>query len=324
MGKLAICIPTYNRADVLEDTFSYELDTCLELGIDIWIYDSSTDGKTRELMETLKGYHNVYYVSMGSSLSADEKVLMIYQSYARTKAYDYLWVVGDSVGFSRDLLMQTVDALETNPTMIIINHTDLQNLGNQNYDDVHAMFCELFWRSTLLGSVIIKEDLYNNIDWTPYSEKFVGQEWTGLGIPWYRLAGVQDFKGIHFSVKDKIDLRKSPLKKFAGWKGNADGSERVYKIWAEGIINTAYSIPFPKEEIKTALDTVRIYFKWFYWLTLCRSRKDGIYNVQIYKKYRKGIKMMSNYPDIILYLIAITPILPMKVIVRICDKFIIK
>ena len=319
MGKLAICIPTYNRADVLQDTFSYELDACRELGIDVWVYDSSTDGKTRELMETLKDYNNVYYVSVDGSM--DEKVLMIYQSYARAKEYDYLWVVGDSVGFSRDILVKIVDALETNPTMIIINHTDLQNLGNKDYDDAHAMFCELFWRSTLLGSVIIRADLYKDIDWIPYREKFVGQEWAGLGIPWYRLADVQDFKGILFSVRNKIDLRKSPLKKFAGWKGTANGSEKVFKIWAEGIINTAYSIPFPKEEIETALDTVRVYFKWFYWLTLCRSRKDGIYNAQIYKKYRKGIKMMSKYPDILLYLIAIVPILPMKVIVRIGDKF---
>ena len=319
MGKLAMCIPTYNRAEVLKDTLSYELDVCRELGIDIYLYDSSNDGKTKELVESLKEYPNLYHVVIDSSVILDEKVVMIYQCYGRKK-YDYIWLVGDSVGFSREVFQKVLGAIEQAPTMIFINNEDLQNLGDKEYYDVHTIFCELFWKSILWGSIIIKESLYYDVDWQPYVEKFVGTDQISVGLHWYRLASVQDFKAILFSVRKGIDLRKSPLKKYAWWKGSASGSETVYRVWAKGLIDTVYNLPFPKKEIEAALETQRIYMKTFYWLNLCRSRKDGVYNVQIYKKYREGIKILSKYPYVLLYLIAVAPILLMKIIVRIGDK----
>lgn len=321
MKKIAICIPTYNRAEVLQDTFSYELDACRDLGIDIWVYDSSTDGQTRELIESLKDYNNLYYVSVDSSVTLDEKVVMIYQSYERTQKYDYLWLVGDSVSFSRDILVKIRDAAESDPTMIFINNEDLQHLGNKEYHDVHTIFCELFWKSTLWGSIIIKASLYDDIEWSPYIEKFVGTDQISVGLHWYRLADVQDFRAVLFSVRKGIDLRKSPLKKFAWWKETEHGGETQYRVWAEGLIDVVYNLPYSQEELEAALETQRVYMKNFYWLNLCRSRKDKVYNLDILKKYGRGIGILSKYPYFLLWIIAVTPVLPMKVIVRVADKF---
>lgn len=321
MKNLAICIPTYNRSEVLKDTFDYELDACRDLGIDIYLYDSSTDGKTKELVESLSEYGNLYHIEINTTVTLDEKVVMIYQSYKREKKHDYLWLVGDSVGFSRDLLTQVLEAIQSEPTMILVNNDDLQNLGNKEYHDVREIFRELFWKSVLWGSILIKESLYYDIDWKPYIEKFVGTDQISVGIHWYRLASVKDFRALLFSVRKGIDMRKSALKKFAWWKENECGSETVYRVWAQGLIDTAYNLPYEKEDIEAALETQRIYMKNFHWLTLCRSRKDGVYNVSIYKKYHRGIKILSKYPDALLYLIAIAPVLPMKVIVKIADKF---
>lgn len=320
MRSLAICIPTFNRCEVLEDTLNYELGICNDLGIDIYLYDSSTDGNTAKLLETLKTYENLHYISIDSATALDQKVVMIYQSYGREKKHDYLWLIGDSISFSREVLQKVVSVIQTDPTMVFVNNEDLQNLGDREFYNVSEMFRKLFWKSSLWGSIIIKESLYYSVDWNEYIEKFVGLDQISVGLHWYRLASVKDFRGVLFSVKKGIDMRKSSLKKLAWWKENECGSETIYRVWAKGLVETAYMLPFSQEDIEEALNTQRIYVKNFCWLNLCRSRKDGVYNIDIYRKYHNGIKALSKYPDVFLYLIAITPVLLMKVIVRVADK----
>ncbi|MBD5393049.1 MAG: glycosyltransferase family 2 protein [Lachnospiraceae bacterium] len=321
MKNLAICIPTYNRSDILKDTFSYELDTCKELGIDIYLYDSSTDGKTVQMVRELQGYDNLHHITIDSSVTLDEKVVMIFQSFEREKKHDYLWLVGDSISFGPELLKKIMELIQSEPTMVFVNNEDIQKLGNKEYDKASDIFQELFWRSTLWGSMIVQEALYYDINWTPYIEKFVGTDQISVGLQWYRLAQVEDFRAVLLSVRKGIDVRKSSLKKFAWWKEKECGSETVYRVWAQGLIDTVYNLPFSEKEIEAALETQRIYVKNFYWLNLCRSRKDGVYNKEIYRKYRKGIRVLSKYPYSLLYLISVSPIFLMKIIVKLADQF---
>lgn len=318
--SLAICIPTYNRCEIVEDTLLRELDICKNLGIDIYLYDSSSDGKTRKLMEKYQAYPNLFYIQVESDVKLDQKVVMLFQRYKRQRKYDYMWLVGDSISFSEELLKKIIDAIQTSPTMVFINNEDLQHLGNTEYYQVQELFKKLFWKSTLWGSIIVKESLYDGVDWKLYEDLFVGLDQISVGLHWYRLAQEKEFRAILFSVRKGIDVKKSSLKKFAWWKEKECGSETVYRVWAEGLVETAYRLPFEKCDIETALGTCRDYMQIFNKLNLCRSRKDEVYNLSIYKKYRKGIKILSGYSDITLKLIAVMPIIPMKVIVRLCDK----
>lgn len=319
MKNLAICIPTYNRVEVLQDTLSHELEICKELGIDIYLYDSSSDGKTKELAKRLNEYSNLHHIEIDSSISLDEKVVKLFQSYGREKKHDYFWLVGDGVIFGEELLKRVVEVLQTDPSMVFINNEDLQKLGNKEYDRPKDIFRELFWKSSLWGSIIVREDLYYDIDWKTYIDKFVGLDQISIGLHWYRLASVTNFRAVLLSVRKKIDMRKTSVNKIAWWKEKPCGSETVYRVWAKGLVETAYQLPFAKEDIEAALETQRIYAKNFCWINLCRSRKDGVYNLDIYRKYGKQIKILSKYPDGLLYCIAITPILLMKVFVRLVD-----
>lgn len=116
MNHLAICIPTYNRSEVVQDTLSKELENCQNLGIDIYLYDSSSDGKTKEWAQKAP-YKNLYYIELDSSIKLDEKVVRIYQHYGR-KHYDYIWLVGDSVIFSNTVFQKVQDAIQKNPTLV--------------------------------------------------------------------------------------------------------------------------------------------------------------------------------------------------------------
>ena len=321
MKNLAICIPTYNRVEVLQDTLSHELEICNDLGVDIYLYDSSSDGKTKALAENLCKYPNLHHIALDSAISLDEKVVKLFQTYGREKKHDYFWLVGDGVIFGKELLENVLNVLQTEPTMVFVNSEDLQKLGNKEYNNPRDIFRELFWKSSLWGSIIVREDLYYDIDWKVYIDKFVGLDQISVGMHWYRLASVEKFRAVLLSVRKNIDMRKTSVNKIAWWKENACGSETVYRVWAKGLVETVQQLPFTKEDIEAALETQRIYVKNFCWLNLCRSRKDGVYNLDIYRKYGKQIKILSKYPKGVLYCIAVTPILIMKVFVRLVDMF---
>ena len=87
------------------------------------------------------------------------------------------------------------------PTMIFINNEDLQNLGDKEYSSVEEIFRELFWKSSLWGSIIVQESLYDDVDWETYIQKFVGTDQISVGLHWYRLASVQNFKAFLLSVR---------------------------------------------------------------------------------------------------------------------------
>ena len=51
MKKIAICIPTFNRPNVVFDTCTKILDIIDNDLADIYIYDSSTDDETEKLLK---------------------------------------------------------------------------------------------------------------------------------------------------------------------------------------------------------------------------------------------------------------------------------
>ena len=66
---IALCIPTYERCDVLKDFFITCAQYYIESGIDIYIYDSSISDDTRKLvLEWRKKYKAINYVSISESI----------------------------------------------------------------------------------------------------------------------------------------------------------------------------------------------------------------------------------------------------------------
>ena len=317
--KIAMCIPTYNRQDVLKDTLEKYIDVCAGLGIDIYIYDSSTSDDTEKYCRRLK-YGNLYHIRLDSSITLDEKVVKVFQCYQREKEYDYIWLSGDSMIYSERLLQKVCDAATEEPTVIFLNDDDRQKLGNRTYLDVKEMYRDLLWRSPLWGCILIKEELYRNVDWQKYKSMFVGTDQISVGLHWYRLADAEPFKGTYLVVEKKVDMFKSSTKKMAWWKGSAAGSEMVYRVWTTGLLTVLDNLPFDSQVTDEAILNIRKYANMFTIKNLCRSRKDGVYGKEIYEKYRAGLKRLTGHSDGLLRAIAVAPKLFMKILVKIMDK----
>ena len=89
MKKLAICIPTYNRKEVVEDILDKINNAFEKNETDIYIYDSSEDNiDYKYSME--ESSVRVYHKKLDSNVHSNEKVYIIYQTKEIIEEYEYI------------------------------------------------------------------------------------------------------------------------------------------------------------------------------------------------------------------------------------------
>lgn len=109
--NVAMCIPTYNRAEVVEDTLSRGIEGYAKMGIDLYYYDGSDNEDTRRVVEKYinKGYKNIKYMKYTPDVN---RAAMIYTGKGLDKEYDYIWPVKDRVWFEEPTLKAVGKAME--------------------------------------------------------------------------------------------------------------------------------------------------------------------------------------------------------------------
>lgn len=75
-GNIAYCIPTYNHPDTIRDVLEKSAALYKEYGIDIYIYDSSEERDTEDIVNEFIqcGYDNIFYIKMECSMREKLKV----------------------------------------------------------------------------------------------------------------------------------------------------------------------------------------------------------------------------------------------------------
>ena len=92
MKQLAICVPIYNQPEMLREMFVRCLSNYEDFGIDIYIYDSSSDNETENVIREYRAdYRNLYYKHLSADICSNIKVLEAYQEIIEAKKYEYLW-----------------------------------------------------------------------------------------------------------------------------------------------------------------------------------------------------------------------------------------
>ena len=121
MTRLAICYPTVNHAEAVEQVICYSIEYLYNNGVDVYYYDSSDDDKTEELIRILnqKGYDNVYHIKLPAGLSYGEKIDYIFSGYGLAKEYDYIWPLKDRVVCNEALLKIVLEGCEGRPDALV-------------------------------------------------------------------------------------------------------------------------------------------------------------------------------------------------------------
>lgn len=150
--KLALAIPTYNRAEVLEQNLRCMLPDLKKLGVPVYISDDSTDFETQNrISELVKDYPLVFYRHNKLRLGHDDNFF----STLEMPDTDYVWYLGDSVFVRPGGFLEVLKLLEHEPDFCFVN-AYVKNRPNEHIesDQIHGFLLDRTWYLTLSGATI--------------------------------------------------------------------------------------------------------------------------------------------------------------------------
>lgn len=290
LPKLAFCIPTYNRRKMVEEFLEQFASIFYRLGIDIFFYDSSEDNSTEISVKGWKDvYQNITYIRTPPDWHANHKVMYIYEQYAQTHAYDYIWICGDSVRHSEKILKQIIVLLNSGYDMVVINGIDKGRIGMREYTDGNEFFQDCAWHMTLFGAVIVNvHTILENAPWSYIEEKYEIPErinYSHIGLYFESISRLAKFSAYHLAAGQEV--WGSQLKGKAGWYQDA------FQVLCEFWPSTINALPSYYTNKWAAINKLGYYSCLRLWDFLI-YRKGNVYNIHTFFRYRKILIGMSR------------------------------
>lgn len=285
-SKLAISIPSYNRAEILRDNLKVMLPEIKSTGISVYISDDSTDDRVKDICNELtKEYSNIFFSHNSPGLGHDRNCL---NSLTMPTA-DYIWYLGDGGqikpgGIKR--VLEIIDAWKPDFIFVGAEHRKHIELPSGHYFNPQLLLEKLAWHLTLTGVTIYRRDCLGDI-YQSYS-KFYDTNFIQLGIILENAVHIRD--GYFFENKD---WHATHPKKFGSY-----WEKRIFEVfmkdWTDFVLslNEAYTLSSKKIAIRAHSKKTGIlrYYK------LWRYRRNGIFSFSMLISYRPYWKLATGIP----------------------------
>ena len=178
---MAVCIPTYERRDIVEDFLNNCYDAYTAAGIDLYFYDSSIGDETQSLIQDWLPKGRLYYVRMPSDMHPNTKAYRIFQGYGLEKAYDFVLLSSDALQYSSEGIQKIMQSLSLAFDMISIECSNKKEDASRvftNRDEY--MVCCVYHLATFGRVVLNTHTMTNNVDWKQYEARYLSEPF----IPW--------------------------------------------------------------------------------------------------------------------------------------------
>lgn len=298
-NRIAFCIPTKNRYLCMKELLEYLEDKKDICPMDIFIYDSSDDDKTKELVRKFE-YHGgkITYIDMDDyqgnianryTAGTAIKVYQIYKDFSESNKYDYVWLSGDSVRFCNEIL-ERIYIMQKSYVMISIVDKITNNYNEEMHEikEKEYMSVETYIKyntvgNSLYGGVLINTEILSKADWKEVylwccDEKICSYFQIKL---FSELASKVDaFKAIVLNYNNAITI--SGFKTDAGWR------KYFLQVTVEGWKNII-------EDLNVTEDTKNYILNYIYTNIkidkdyLLRLRVWDVYNKECFEKYKSYI-----------------------------------
>ena len=131
-----ICIPTFNRAKLLEKCILSFLDDAIKYNVPIYISDNNSNDCTDKVVKNLqKIYKNIFYFKQKRNLGIDKNMLNVLEA-AQTKYV--LWLGSDDT-LNKGAIEEILKKLQTNPDLCILC-ADKEFQLKEHYNSVYDFF----------------------------------------------------------------------------------------------------------------------------------------------------------------------------------------
>lgn len=305
-ASLALCIPTYERKDMVEDFLVRCSEYYIAAGIDIYYYDSSVSDETETLLREWADGAHIYYVRLPSELHPNAKAFKIFQGYGLKKEYDFIWLSNDGLQCSKPAIERIMSglSLEYDIIEVIDAARDYNNVGTRTFTDQNEYMQKCAWYLGLFGAGILNvHTMLDGVDWESYEERFLTKPviyFSHVCFYFHRLLELERFHASCLCMP-RWSIKNSRLKKTIGW------ARTVFYVVCEGWVQTVEGLPDyytnKDQAISEALD--RSFGPGM--AQLCRYKQRDIYSMRICLKYWALWKKAASISRWQLFLVALFP-----------------
>lgn len=299
MKQILMIVPTKDRSQMVEEVLRYEMPYYRKYNMDVYFFDSSEDEKTRYVIETINKECNcdIKYLKVGKNMCLDYKVVEILK-LVQSMDYNYYWIVNDSISIANDMLYYIFSILRENYDLIRLPLSGEGDCEDYVTYDIDNWFHECSQGMAHMASTIMNKSLLvKTIDWEYLRDKYIynnilddqhGYFFT-VGFYLEQIAQLEEFKGLFIGNKHKW-RRDSPLKRNQiYWK------KYVFETWAKSYPETILKLPdnyTDKENVIRKSDNIKC--GRFSKEMLIHYRLNGLYDKQVYDKYKKYFKYVTT------------------------------
>lgn len=304
--KITLVMPTYNRSECINYFIEHSIKKYHGVLFRFEIHDSSTDDKTKNLVETanLELENKINYYKYDSTINGDAKTFSAL-SRVTTK---YIYLIGD--GFSPDfnkleemLICENFEFYDLIGLFFRYNNKQVNKkypLNNKIYIeyDKDYIFKNITLFLTLYGATIVSTKMFTYINENNLFEKF---NFNGRYSFAYALSLLEALITSQFNLGVSFaEIDKNPYK-----KGNWAHDENFFKIFYEEFVTdfdkvSNYSI----EDKNVTLKNIAKYH--FTYIGIIHYKFRNVFCLKYMNKYKKYVKRFSNHYWF-MWLVTLTP-----------------
>ena len=305
MNQLAICIPTYNQPDMMQEMMIRCLPVYREFEIDIYVYDSSPGRETEEILHQYQAeYKNLHYRRLPADIHSNRKVLNAYREIISLGKYEYLWLCPDYIQLTRPGTECVLSACSKGYDICVLNYRDVEHVGEKVYTDVNAFFLDCAWHMSSYMATVIRLSSFEDMEWEPFYERYTTPErinHSHVAFYFEQLAKLPRATAVHIPISS-VHMRVSSYRKESLWKRD------IFPIWCEYWPDMIDALPRKYVFKKEAVKKLGVNTGLFGWKNFIGLREEKIYDRKVYRRYRKEWKNLTKIPPVCLGLLAVMPV----------------
>lgn len=302
---LSICIPTYNRAEILCDALDHLIPLVSRWGIAIYVSDNASSDETLSVVAQAKARYPQVFLHRNAQNIGMDRNFEVALRLART---DYVWLLGDDDRIHHNALEEVLSRLGESPCDLL-----LLNGGSADpeqgrvtgqylpvYDDPSVLLHDLGWHATWISGLVVSTRLVATMNF----KKYIGTYFSHFGSLFDALAqqsvvNVRWYNGSCYFP--------SAFAKFT-W------APRVLEIFAEKWSQVVLSLP-ERYPLAIKLECIRAhsrYTRLFSIMGLLNLRAQGAITRSKIKHYRESLRLATDINPQLALLIASLPVWMLK------------
>ena len=294
--RLAIAIPTYNRAEYLDLCLTLHLPMLKQWAIPVFISDNGSTDHTKQIVKKHSSeYDFIHYFWNETTIGPDEN----FEKVLRYPQTEYIWLLGDTYRLPDQGINVLLDSvMKESYDAVIFNVSDrASEIDEQVYTDQNRLLSDIGWHMTCLSCLVYSRKLLESAVFIRYHNTNFLQ----LGI-------ILEYIGDKsFRIKWLPQHSLSGLAVVGVIKQSWES--QTFEIWAMRWANFIFSLP-PSYNLDSKLKCILDHGNKsgvFTFSALKRLRKKNILNIEKYTRYSRYFPFTISTHKYIIRFIASLP-----------------